>query len=222
MKKICLFTVLACLAFLFLSVCHTPVVSAALIDFRVDDPWQGANGLASFDYMGITLSASPGGSLLWQDSEDGLGIQNAPRVDIPAGYENDEIEGSELLEISFVQSTLLNAIYLADLFIEQGSNGPYFEMGQYSINGGAWVDFSADDATYNWRGNDNGEIFLVLNIPDVNSIRFRAPGVILDQNHEFAVQGVDVGAPMPEPATILLLASGAGGYFLTRMRRRKR
>lgn len=219
MKKYCILSIVACVSIVLLSFCYTGISSAALIDFTENTPWHDAHGLVTYTYMNTTLTASPGGSLLWQDSEDGLGIQSSPIADIPAGYENDEIEGDELLTISFLHDVFLNNLYIADLFYEPGEQG-YYEMGQYSINGGSWVDFLSDGT------GTNGELLLVLNIPNVSYIQFMAPGKsIPGQNHEFAVQGIDVDAgssELPEPGTMLLLGSGLAGYYITRRKRRSR
>lgn len=217
MKKYCILSIVACVAVVLLSFCYTGISSAALIDFTENVPWHNAYNQASYTYLNTTLTASPG-DLLWQDNIDGIGIQSSPTSDIPAGYESDEIEGGELLTISFIHDVYLNNIYIADLFYEPGEQG-YYEKGQYSINGGSWVDFFSDGT------GTNGELLLVLNVPNVSYIQFMAPGIIDGQNHEFAVQGIDVDsdyATTPEPGTMLLLGSGLAGYYITRKRRRGR
>jgi hypothetical protein len=213
MKKYYRFTLIALVLSVFLSFCLAGVSSATVIDFRSYDPWHGAHDQTSFTYGNVTLSPSPGGSTLWHDTIDGIGVQY--------DYENDEIEGDEVLEVSFKRDVTLNAIYIADLFHEQIDGQWYYETGQYSTDGGtSWVDFSADDPTYQM---DNGEIVLTVGLHNVNSLWFRSPGTsIPGQTHEFAVQGIEMTAAAPEPGTLLLLGSGLAGLYVSRRQLKRR
>ena len=176
---------------------------ATMIDFR-DSSWSVTNGVTTSKTVdGTTITATPSGAALWQDSIDGIGIV--------FDYENDEIEGDEILQISFSSTTWLNTIYIADLFIE--GDPVRTETGFYSLDDGTtWTLFEAIQFT-----NTNGE--LTIDVGGVllvnNSIWFRAPGA----GHEFAVQGLDV---IPEPATISLLGFGLISLSGAAVRRRRK
>jgi hypothetical protein len=171
---------------------------APQIDFRDGALWSGADHQTSFSgsQAGVDLTIRPTASsaALWWDQADGLGIR--------LSYEDDEVESPEILAVYFDHAVELTAIYISDLFFEDG----YFEMGSYRIDGGAWMDFDADILP---GSNSNGErlIFFGTPIDHVHLVEFTAPGKIFDQNHEFALMGFDA-RPVPEPSTALLLGGG--------------
>jgi len=178
---------------------------AITIDFR-DNVWEGAGGLGSFTYGDVTLSANPQDAVLWQDGIDGIGIIN--------GYENDEIEGSEVLQVSFASEVYLEAIYLADFFYEcRWWGGCYSEIGYYSLNGADWTQMTALNPS-----NSNGEASFVVG-EIASSLWLRAPGRIGGEDHEFALQMLDI-TPVPEPATLLLLGAGMLGLLAFRRQRK--
>jgi hypothetical protein len=175
---------------------------APLIDFRDGALWSGADHQTSFsgNHWGIdlTVSASPSPATLWWDGTDGLGIR--------LSYEDDEVESHEILGVSFQQGVALSAIYISDLFVEDG----YAEKGSYRIDGGAWVAFDANTLP---GSNSNGERLILFGAPvdDVHFVEFSAPGKINGEDHEFALMGFDAAVSIilaPEPNTAALVGAG--------------
>ena len=182
------------------------------IDFRDAGLWSGADHQTDFagNQAGIDLivTATPGPGTLWWDDKDGLGIR--------LSYENDEIEANEILRVSFHQEVDLSAIYISDLFVENG----YTETGAYRINGGNWVSFDAQTLP---GSGSNGEHVILFGTPVlvVQLVEFSAPGKTNGANHEFALMGFAATAnPIPEPGAAMLF--GAGLLVVSARRRDRR
>jgi hypothetical protein len=139
---------------------------------------------------------------LWWDSTDGFGISSG------AGYEKDEIELMETMRISFSSPVYVSYFDLTDLFYE-GSQ-PYAEIGMWYSPGFGLNIFSQDNPTELLGSGANGEFQLDIGYT-ISEIWFSAPGKIFEgQNHEFSIAGVEA-APVPEPATMLLVGTGLLG-----------
>lgn len=203
---------LAILAAIALTLSFSVKASAELIDFRNNDPWENGDTLSTYtqtlsgDLAGIEITVAPSnaGATLWHDDVDGIGVRE--------DYEADEIEGAEVLQVTFSQPVVLDEILISDLFWEPRSGQWYLEEGSYRINDGEWIDFQADAADPYTFLAKNGEIGLDISNMTVESISFRAPGYVWNsekgytEDHDFALQGL-VASPVPETCTIFLLGS---------------
>jgi hypothetical protein len=191
---------------------------ADLIDFRTDAPFPADDPSGDTSYSAtigsLTLTFTPLGTgtpVLFWDPDDGFG------VDEGGGYEYDEIENPEALQISFSSPIYVNYFGLTDLYYEDG----YEERGSWSLDNTNWNSFSQTDHTQLPSPTSNGEYILGIN-SIVSDIWFTAPGLtglFCKQDHEFSVAKVDV---VPEPATMLLLGSGLAGLAGLRKRFRSR
>lgn len=189
---------------------------ATVIDFTSGD-FSSAGGQSSFYYSsaGLRIEALPSGAVLYHDTADGLGVIY--------GYEDDEVEGDESLHLHFDVAQFLNGILITDLFNEPYNygEGSFLEQGQYSFDNSSWVPFEADE-DQTPSPDTNGELTLLFPSSTlITDIWFQAPGWQNLEDHEFSIAKIDV-TPAPEPAAILLLASGLAGLAGSGRKFRKR
>jgi hypothetical protein len=124
------------------------------------------------DSVGVTLTAAPTGAVLTWEAGDGLGIQST------AGYEYDEVEGAEVLTVSFNQPVHITQVVLTDLFKEQSNTAGnlatywYLEEGKYQLADGSIHTFQAASSQV---PGTNGILTLNVNAT-TTSISFSAPG----------------------------------------------
>ena len=187
---------------------------ADTIDFR-GDAFRPAFGhgffettvTTTFGDLDLEFVAGPAGATLWWDRLDGFGVTSS------VGYESDEIEGPEFLNLFFSEDIILQAIHLTDLFNESG----YLEIGMYEVDGGGNVTVNADVVQI--IGDTNGDLWVPVGMT-ANYIKFTAPGYYEGGAHEYSVAGVEVAA-VPIPGTVLLFASGLLGLLGLRKKVKK-
>ena len=136
---------------------------AAMIDFT-DEQWATADGEAEFydAELGVTLNADPAGegAELNYSSNSGMGVD----LDDP-WMANVQIEGVEVLTVSFDEFVIIEDIFLTNLY-DWGAI--QIEVGEYTLEGEDPEQFVAE----NWYGDKQ----VSVNSGPIKSITFKAVG----------------------------------------------
>jgi len=194
---ICAFTAVPVLADMNIA----PTLGSLDVDFRTTD-WSGALNQTSLTVGNVTATALPAGALLYQDSDDGLGI---------LGGEPDEIDKSEQLRIDIAGGMSLNALWLTDIFsAEDGGDG---EEGSVLITViSPSSSFTLPFAGYWPLGTNNGELYVPFGATyNVTTLLFSSVDQI---NDEYSVAGLVV--PVPGAVLLGILGLSAAGIKLRR------
>ncbi len=181
--------------------------SAALVDFRTQ-PFHAGNNRTSFN-VGVNgttfhFEAAPWGSRLYHDYADGFGVKSW------VGPEHDEIEGKEILSLSFWEGRERTAlgvesVLLTDLFNEATRETARLQL--FTTDGIRVIQ--VDAARNQVPGHTNGELWVQLGGLRVHEIRFSSPGRVNGNWEEFSVAGLITTTPMPEPSAAVAFCVGS-------------
>lgn len=201
------------------------------VDFR-SAAFSGASNQTSFHTtvagIGMTISGyhfaadgTKSAAPLYWDNVAGIGVATALEKDA----QNDEIDKSESLVITFDNTIGLSDIFISKLFAQQHWNGlVYDEQGLYQTDGQAAVAFDAG-TLYGTPGDKGlGEAVVSLSkVIPVNEITFTTAdhGLALSTYSVLGFTDPPIPAEVPVPATTGLMVMLMGIATLGFARRRK-
>ena len=190
----------------------TPIVVD--IDFRAGD-WNNADTENPYEVDGLTATAIGDDGGLYQDSTDGLGIR---------GGEEDEIDGTEILRLTFDidfydSHGAITGVWLTDLF--RAPDGLNFgETGNVTIWGVGGNVILGMFSFHQFDPTDNGEFYVDFGGSyEIFKIEFIGAGLngVGLPGSEYSVAGLTTS--VPEPGTLALF--GVGLLMLGFVRRRR-
>jgi hypothetical protein len=196
------------------------------------DTWTANAGIPGDD-LSLTVRSNIGH--LTHDPALGFGVNST------AGYDFDEVEGDERITFEFSRPVFLVAFGITHFFRESVESGTpvactaspscYREEGYMMVNdSGSWTQLLTnflDDPSAHGAGYNQ---FLSLQ-KAVTRVEFRFPGLIYPpgffgypQTHEAAIRNFlidipDPPQPVPEPTTVVLMATGLVGLAMRRSRK---
>ena len=187
--------------------------SAATIDFTVDETppvLSGPTGLG----IGYTVS-STGGDITNSEGVTGSSCSSVLglaciRDGFGIGDDEVSIGGLETVTVSFTSEVFIQSFSVLDLF--RSADSKNFEVGEYSVDGGATYTSFGSIANEAIDAGLSGA--LVVNLVNVftDSIIFRAPAISFSNDdvgvNDFALAGLEV---VPVPGAAILLLSGLAG-----------
>jgi hypothetical protein len=201
-------------------------VQAATIDFTDTSSYafaaSGFSGTAGSSNLGYTVSPVPSNRPLTQNVPfDGTPVPAGTGLALETdglGVGNDEItQGNQRIVVEFARLVRITGLHFLDLF--QDLTGPTLETALVEFDGKS----ASFDAIYdrNAPGGDFGGYAFYGDQKLVGSkFTFSVMGTGNDQqgSADFALAAIEL-APVPLPASVLLLGAALGGLGL--MRRRK-
>ena len=213
-----------------LSVAGYASASAATIFDFTGTPYENAEGLSSYstllDGIGITLSTgstdgltfndgtAPGGPITFEGTNlaldgDGIGIGN-----------NDEVNGPEVLTITFDQDVNVSAISFLDIFRNSPTAGEQADINFFADGGASLGGLSVFAPNPDLTGGYAEAIGLGYNgVRSLTIVAPTGPGINDGGNNDVALAALSVSA-VPEPATWLMMIMGFGLVGVASRRRK--
>jgi len=203
-----------------------PPINAIPIDFR-DDAWGPAEGMESYSLVDggvevtVDVVAPTSGAIThnnWSLEPNGLGI-NSPEVNL-----------SQRLDISFAQPYLLDTLWLSLIAdTNRGTETARISLfdamdniigNPFDVAGNEPLIFGPDqNANSPWGlGVDIAAAGGYLQIPEVSRIQLEAVNTVSFSS--FSVVGME-GVAVPEPMTLITMATGLGISAMARRRKKR-